>query len=47
MLIFELINHSNHQHHFTITEIENMIPFERDLYVELLSAYIQKKSEAG
>lgn len=35
------------QHHkYSLTEIENMIPFERDIYVELLSQYIKTLEEA-
>ena len=31
------------QHHkYSITEIENMIPFERDIYVEMLTNYLQE-----
>jgi hypothetical protein len=31
------------QHHkYSITEIEEMIPFERDLYVQMLKNYIEK-----
>lgn len=32
------------QHHkYSITEIENMIPFERDLYVDMLKIYLDEK----
>lgn len=31
------------QHHkYSITEIENMIPFERDLYVNMLLQYLEE-----
>jgi hypothetical protein len=31
------------QHHkYSITEIENLMPFERDLYVELLLNYLKE-----
>jgi len=34
------------QHHqYSITEIENMIPFERDLYVDMLKDYLAKEVE--
>ena len=34
------------QHHkYSITEIENLIPFERDLYIELLTNYIKEQEE--
>jgi len=32
------------QHHkYSITEIEDMLPFERDLYIDLLLAYLDKE----
>jgi hypothetical protein len=34
------------QHHkYSITEIENMIPYERDIYFELLIDFVQKQKE--
>jgi len=34
------------QHHkYSLTEIENMIPFERDLYVDMLLLYLQEEKE--
>jgi hypothetical protein len=34
------------QHHkYSIDEIENMIPFERDIYIELLIAFLQEKKD--
>ena len=34
------------QHHkWSLTEIENMFPFERDLYVEMLSNWIKEENE--
>ena len=34
------------QHHkYNITEIENMIPWERDVYVGLLVNYIKEENE--
>ena len=34
------------QHHkYNITEIENMIPWERDVYVNLLVNYIKEENE--
>jgi len=32
-------------HKFTLTEIENMIPFERDLYVQMLTEKVKKEEE--
>jgi hypothetical protein len=32
------------QHHkYSLTELENMIPWERDVYVNLLLAYLQEE----
>ena len=34
------------QHHkYSITEIENMIPWERDIYVNMLINYIKEGNE--
>ena len=34
------------QHHkYSLTELENMIPFEREIYVGLLSEYIKQENE--
>ena len=34
------------QHHkYSLTELENMIRWERDIYVTLLSNYIEKENE--
>jgi hypothetical protein len=33
------------QHHkYSLTEVENLIPFERDIYVELLIAHIEEEN---
>jgi len=33
------------QHHkYSLTEIENMIPWERDIYVGLLNEYIEEEN---
>jgi len=32
-------------HHYSLTEIENMIPWERDLYVTMLINYIIEENE--
>ena len=31
-------------HKYNITEIEDMIPFERDIYVSLLQNYIEEEN---
>jgi hypothetical protein len=34
------------QHHkWSINEIEDMMPFERDIYVDLLKEYLEKEQE--
>jgi hypothetical protein len=46
MLVFALAQH----HKYSITEIESLIPFERDLYHELLKKFLEeqeKKSHGG
>jgi hypothetical protein len=40
-MIFSLAQH----HKYSITEIENLLPFERDLYFGMLSDFIQKQNE--
>ena len=32
-------------HHYSLTEIENMIPWERDIYVTMLINYINEENE--
>ena len=33
------------QHHkYSLTEIENMMPWERDVYVDLLKQYIEEEN---
>lgn len=39
--IFDMAQH----HGYSIAEMENMIPFERDLYYEMLVMYIQAKKD--
>lgn len=38
-MMFSLVQH----HKYSITELENMFPFERDLYVELLIDYLKEQ----
>lgn len=34
------------QHHkYSLTEIENMIPFERDVYISLLSQFLEQEKQ--
>jgi hypothetical protein len=39
--IFSLAQH----HKYSISEIENLIPFERDIYVEMLVDYLKEVEE--
>jgi hypothetical protein len=32
-------------HKYSLTEIENMIPWEREVYLELLKQYIEEKEK--
>jgi len=32
-------------HKYSLTEIENMIPWEREIYLELLKQHIEEKQE--
>lgn len=38
-LIFSLAQH----HKYSLTEIENLIPYERDIYVDMLLDYLEKQ----
>lgn len=40
-VLFGMVQH----HKYSITELENMIPYERDLYVELLLQYLKEEKE--
>jgi hypothetical protein len=42
MSIFILAQH----HKYSISEIENLIPFERDLYIDLLNKHMTEQEEA-
>jgi hypothetical protein len=38
-MVFSLAQH----HKYSITEIENLIPFERDLYVDMLLKFLEEQ----
>jgi hypothetical protein len=38
---FSLIQH----HKYTLSDIENMIPWERDVYVSMLASYLQQERD--
>lgn len=40
-VIFALVQH----HNYSITELEALIPFERDLYVAMLLEHIEEEKE--
>jgi len=39
--MFNMIQH----HKWSLTELEDMLPYERDIYVALLSNWIQEENE--
>jgi len=42
-LNFALMQH----HNYSLTELDDMIPFERDIYVTLLKNYLEEQEEAN
>lgn len=40
--IFSLVQH----HKYSISEIENLMPFERDIYTQMLVNYLKEVEEA-
>ena len=40
-LNFDLMQH----HNYSLTELDEMIPFERDIYVTLLKNYLEEQEE--
>ena len=34
----------SHHHQYSLTELENMIPWEREIYVSLLQQYIEEEN---
>ena len=37
---FSLVQH----HHWSLTEIENLLPWEREIYISLLKQYIEEEN---
>lgn len=33
------------EHHWSLSELENMMPWERDVYVSMLIGHLKKKAE--
>ena len=45
-MVFYQTNFSLVQHHkYSLTDIENMIPWERDVYVTLLKQHLEEEEE--
>lgn len=46
-----LQNHYNtnfamiHHHHWSLTEMENMLPWEKNMYIDLLSQYLKSEEQ--
>jgi len=36
-----------HHHHYSIDELENLIPFERDLYVGMIKDIIEEENRVN
>jgi hypothetical protein len=34
-----------HHHNYSLSELENMIPFERDIYVTFLKSHLEEQEE--
>lgn len=34
-----------HQYKYTLTELENMVPWERDLYIGMVNNWVKEESE--
>ena len=34
-----------HHYHYSLTEIDNMIPWEREIYVAMLAQWIKEENE--
>ena len=34
-----------HQYKYTLTELENMIPWERDMYVGMVNTWVKEETE--
>jgi len=38
---FQMIHH----HKYSLTEIENMMPWERDIYISMIKSYIEEENK--
>jgi hypothetical protein len=34
-----------HQYKYTLTELENMIPWERDMYISMVNTWVKEETE--
>lgn len=34
-----------HQYKYTLTELENMIPWERDMYISMVNTWVKEEAE--
>jgi hypothetical protein len=34
-----------HHHKYSLTELDNMIPFEREIYIQLLTQHIKEENQ--
>ena len=34
-----------HQHNFSLEDLDNMMPWEREIYISLLTAHIKEQNE--
>ncbi len=34
-----------HEHKYSLTELENMVPWEREVYIGMLITHLKKKAE--
>lgn len=42
-LLFSMVQH----HKYSLTELENMIPYEFDIYVDMLASYIKEVEKSN
>jgi len=34
-----------HQHNFSLTELDDMLPWEREIYISLVQEHVEKENE--
>ena len=45
MMYFDVTFSLMQHHKYSLTEIENMMPWERDIYVDMLITYLKEEKE--